>query len=61
MKDSSRLLSIALEAVGISSIIAGICVESVTHAELGLVVITSGSVLIAAGGLLWSKIIKGGK
>jgi hypothetical protein len=53
-----RGLAIALESVGIIAIIAGIVVEYIMQADLVFVAITGGSVIIAAGGLLWSKLIK---
>jgi len=57
MKDS-KLLAIALEAVGISAVTLGIAIEATMHAQIGFVIITTGSALIASGGLLWAKIIK---
>jgi len=56
-----RTLAIALESVGISAIIGGIVFESQAHAPIGFVIITGGSVLIAAGGLIYAKIYKGRK
>lgn len=53
-----RHLAIALEAIGVVAIIAGITIEATMQADIGFIVITGGSVLIAAGGLLWSKLIK---
>lgn len=57
MKDS-KLLAIALEAVGISAVILGIAIETTMHAQIGFIIITSGSVFIASGGMLFAKIIK---
>jgi len=56
----TKVLAIALEAVGVSAIIAGICIEVTMRADIGLIAITVGSVGIAAGSLLWAKIIKRG-
>lgn len=53
-----RGLAIALESVGIMAIIAGITVEAIMQAEIGFIAITGGSVVIAAGGLLWAKLIR---
>ncbi len=53
-----RSLAIALETIGVVAIIAGIAVESVMKAEIGFIIITGGSVVIAAGALLWAKLIK---
>ncbi len=50
-----RLISIILELTGISVIGAGIGVEIITGAHLGLVVITAGSCLVAIGGVIWGK------
>lgn len=55
-----RGLAIALEAVGICAIIAGISIEALMHADIGFIAITGGSVIIAAGGLLWAKLIRKG-
>lgn len=55
MKDS-KTLAIALEAVGISAVILGIAIETTMHAQIGFVIITTGSALIATGGLIWTKI-----
>ena len=57
MKDG-KILAIALEAVGISAVILGIAIETTMHAQIGFIIITSGSVLIAGGGLLFAKIIR---
>jgi len=56
-----RTLAIALESVGICAIIGGIIFETQVHAPIGFVIITGGSVLVAAGGLLYAKIYRGGK
>ena len=57
MKDG-KILAIALEAVGISAVILGISIEVTMHAQIGFIIITSGSVLIASGGFLFAKIIR---
>lgn len=54
----SRTLAIALEAVGICVVVSGIVIETTMHAQLGFILITGGSALIASGGLLWAKIIR---
>jgi cytochrome c biogenesis factor len=56
-----RSLAIALEAVGIVAIIIGIAIESVFRAEIGFITITGGSAFIAAGGLIWAKLVKKNK
>ena len=50
-----KMVSIILELTGISVIGAGIGVEIITGAHLGLVVITAGSCLMAIGGVIWGK------
>lgn len=54
-----RVLAIALESVGVVAIIAGITVECLMQADIGYVVISVGSVMLAAGGLMWAKLIRG--
>ena len=53
-----RNLAIALETLGVIAIIVGIAVEATLHAPVGFIVITSGAGLVAAGGLIWTKLIK---
>jgi hypothetical protein len=55
------LASICVEAVGISSILSGIYVEYLHGADLGYVLISIGSQMIAIGSLLWIKILRGRK
>lgn len=55
-----KFLAIILELVGISAIGAGIGVEVVTGAEIGFVVITFGSLMVATGGIIWGKFIHQG-
>lgn len=54
-----KILAVALETIGVIAIIAGITVECIMEADVGYVIITGGSVLIAGGGLIWAKLIKG--
>jgi len=51
-------LAIALETIGVVAIIAGIAIESIMKANIGFIVITGGSVAVAAGSLVWAKLIK---
>jgi len=53
-----QLLAITLELVGITAIGTGIGVELITGADVGLVVVTIGSCLVAAGGVIWGKFIR---
>lgn len=56
-----KAIPIALELIGIAVIGAGIGVELVIGADIGLVVITVGSCLVAAGGIIWGKFIHTGR
>jgi hypothetical protein len=53
-----KLIPIAIELVGISAIGAGIGVEMATHADIGWVIVTIGSCLVAIGGIIWGKLIR---
>lgn len=53
-----RVIPIALELVGIAAIGTGIGVELVTGADIGMVVITIGSCLVAVGGIIWGKFMR---
>lgn len=52
------IASFILELCGIIIAASGIVVELAFKAELGYTLITVGSLLIALGGLLWSKVLK---
>jgi len=54
----TKILAIALETVGVVAIIVGIGIEAVMKADAGFITITVGSLLIAAGSLLWAKFLK---
>ena len=58
MSNLSRTLAIALEGVGCSAVIAGIAIEVTMHADLGYIVITSGSLVVAAGAMIFAKFVK---
>lgn len=58
MNRITRSLAIALEAVGCCVIAAGIAIEVSLHADIGYIAITAGSLGIAVGGLLFSKLLK---
>lgn len=49
---------IAFELVGILMIAIGVSVELSTSADIGHMFITLGSMIIAVGGLLWSKVVR---
>jgi len=52
---NKKLLPISLELLGIAAIGAGIGVELATHADIGWVIVTTGSCLVAIGGVIWGK------
>ncbi len=58
---SKRLVPIVLELVGIGAIGAGIGVEIATHADIGWAIVTTGSCLVAIGGIIWGKFMRGGR
>lgn len=53
-----RLFPITLELVGIAVVGGGIGIELAMHADIGFVVITGGSCLVAIGGVLWGKFVR---
>ncbi len=55
--DKKKLFPITLELVGIAAIGAGIGVELATHADAGWAIVTSGSCLVAIGGVIWGKFV----
>ncbi len=61
LMDRRKIFPIALELVGVAIIGVGIGVEMVTHADIGHLVITAGSLLVAIGGVIWGKFIYGVK
>jgi len=58
---SKKLLPITLEIVGVAAIGMGIGVELATHADIGWAIVTTGSCLVAIGGIIWGKFMRGGK
>lgn len=55
--DKKKLFPITLELVGIAAIGTGIGVELATHADIGWAIVTSGSCLVAIGGVIWGKFV----
>jgi hypothetical protein len=51
-------IPVAVELTGIFILILGIAVEISTGGEIGHILISVGSSVIAAGSILWSKILK---
>ena len=56
-----HLIPIAIELLGISIVGMGIGLEVAKGGQGYLIMITTGSLLIAAGGVIWGKFIRGGK
>ncbi len=54
-------IPIIIELVGISTVGAGIGLELALGGQIYLVMITTGSCLIAVGGVIWGKFMRGGK
>jgi hypothetical protein len=61
MKMRRKLIPLAIELFGITGIGAGIGIEMATGADIGWAVITAGSCLVAIGGVIWGKFMRGGK
>lgn len=59
MKTSLLIAATAIELVGIATIGIGLGYEIAHGGDLGYVLITTGSVLVAAGGVLFGKFIRG--
>ena len=55
-----HLIPIVIELVGISAVSVGIGLEIALGGQAYFAVITAGSLLIAAGGFIFAKIMRGG-
>lgn len=55
-----KLVPLILELIGIVTISSGIGIELAMQASIGYLLITAGSLLIATGGIIWGKFMKGG-
>ncbi|KKM75706.1 hypothetical protein LCGC14_1387520 [marine sediment metagenome] len=51
-------IAVFVECVGVAAVISGITVEFIYEAHVGFTFITSGSLLVAAGGLLYNKFLR---
>ncbi len=56
--EKSKLFPVILEVVGVAAIGTGIGVELATHADIGWAVVTTGSCLVAIGGVIWGKFMR---
>ena len=54
-----RLIPLILELAGIAIIGVGIGIELAARADIGYLLITIGSLLVAAGGVIWGKFMRG--
>ena len=61
MKRNLFITSVVVEILGIAVIASGITVELMLGAEIGYVLITGGSLIVAGGGILFSKVVRRGK
>ena len=55
-----KLIPITIELVGIAAIGVGIGVELATQADIGWALVTTGSCLVAVGGVIWGKFTRKG-
>ena len=55
-----KIIPITIELVGIATIGVGIGVELATHADIGWALVTTGSCLVAVGGVIWGKFTRKG-
>ena len=55
-----KIIQITIELVGIATIGVGIGVELATHADIGWAAVTTGSCLVAVGGVIWGKFTRKG-
>jgi len=54
-----QLIPIVLELIGIGTVGTGIGLELAQGGAIYLVIITTGSLLVASGGIIWGKFLKG--
>jgi hypothetical protein len=57
---SKKLIPVTIEVVGVATIGVGIGVELATHADIGWAIVTTGSCLVAIGGVIWGKFMRKG-
>lgn len=57
--NEEKILPILIELTGIAAIGVGVGIELATKADVGWVVVTIGSCLVAIGGAIWGKFING--
>ncbi len=57
--DFKKLIPITIELVGVAAVGTGIGVELATQADIGWATVTIGSCLVAIGGIIWGKFMRG--
>lgn len=55
---NNKLLPITLELAGVAIIGCGIGVELMMREAIGAVIITSGSLIVTAGAVIWGKFMR---
>ena len=50
-----QIIPVIMEVIGVAAIGVGIGVELATRADIGWALVTSGSCLVAIGGVIWGK------
>ncbi len=53
-----QLIPVIMEVIGVAAIGVGIGVELATRADIGWALVTSGSCLVAIGGVIWGKFMR---
>ena len=57
--NEEKTLPVLIELTGIAAIGVGIGIELATHADIGWLVVTVGSCVVAIGGVIWGKFTNG--
>ena len=57
--NEEKVLPLLIELTGIAAIGVGVGIELATKADVGWVVVTIGSCVVAIGGVIWGKFMNG--
>jgi len=57
--NEEKIMPILIELTGIAAIGVGVGIELATNADIGWVVVTIGSCVVAIGGVIWGKFMNG--
>ena len=57
----TKTLAVCFEALGMCIVLVGIAIEVYYEADIGFVCITGGSLVVAFGGMIFAKLVRGGK